>query len=353
MTTYDVDVVVVGLGPGGEYAAQKLADAGLDVVGVERDLVGGECPFYGCIPSKMMIRAADLLGEAGRIDHLAGHAEVTPDWATVAHRIDKQATNHWQDDSHVERLEEAGVRIVRGTGTLDGPGRVRVGEDTYVGARGVVLGVGTSPATLPIDGLDATPYWTNREIVKVADLPRSPGGHRRRPDRLRARPGVLAVRGRGHRPRGRRPAPRGGGARVQRPADQGLPRRGDPGRDRARGAARGPRAGRLPDHHRPRRRGRRAAARGRRTAAQPAGDRSRHGRPGPGGALGRRWTRGCGPGIGSGPSATSRGTAPSPTCRCTRARSRCATSSTRTASPPTTVPSAGSPSPTPRSARSA
>ena len=173
MTTYDVDVVVVGLGPGGEYAAQKLAEAGLDVVGVDRDLVGGECPFYGCIPSKMMIRAADLLGEARRIDHLAGHAEVTPDWATVAHRIDKQATNHWQDDSHVERLQEAGVRIVRGTGKLDGPGRVRVGEDTYVAARGVVLGVGTSPATLPVEGLDATPYWTNREIVKVADLPRS------------------------------------------------------------------------------------------------------------------------------------------------------------------------------------
>ena len=173
MTTYDVDVVVVGLGPGGEYAAQKLAEAGLTVVGVDRDLVGGECPFYGCIPSKMMIRAADLLGEVRRVDRLAGQAEVRPDWGTVAHRIDKQATNHWQDDSHVERLEGAGVRIVRGTGRLDGPGRVRVGEDAFVAARGVVLGVGTSPATLPIDGLAATPYWTNREIVKVAELPRS------------------------------------------------------------------------------------------------------------------------------------------------------------------------------------
>ena len=173
MATYDVDVVVVGLGPGGEYAAQKLAEAGLEVVGIDRDLVGGECPFYGCVPSKMMIRAADALGEARRVDHLAGAASVEPDWSTVAVRIDKQATNHWSDDSHVERLEEAGVRIVRGTGRLDGPGTVRVEDDTYVGARGVVLGVGTSPATLPIDGLDATPYWTNREIVKVAELPRS------------------------------------------------------------------------------------------------------------------------------------------------------------------------------------
>ncbi|QBR91361.1 dihydrolipoyl dehydrogenase family protein [Nocardioides euryhalodurans] len=173
MATHEVDVVVVGLGPGGEYAAQKLAEAGLDVVGIDRDLVGGECPFYGCIPSKMMIRAADALGEARRVDELAGSAEVSPDWSAVATRIDKQATNHWQDDSHVERLEEAGVRIVRGDGVLDGPGTVRVGEDRYVGARGVVLNVGTSPATLPIDGLAETPYWTNREIVKVTELPAS------------------------------------------------------------------------------------------------------------------------------------------------------------------------------------
>lgn len=173
MTTYEVDVVVLGLGPGGEYVAQKLAEAGLDVVGVERDLVGGECPFYGCIPSKMMVRAADALGEARRVDELAGHATVTPDWRAVATRIDKQATNHWRDDSHAERLEEAGVRIVRGEGRLDGAGTVRVGEDLYVGRRGVVLNVGTSPATLPIDGLAETPYLTNREIVKVTELPAS------------------------------------------------------------------------------------------------------------------------------------------------------------------------------------
>jgi pyruvate/2-oxoglutarate dehydrogenase complex dihydrolipoamide dehydrogenase (E3) component len=173
MGTIDVDVVVLGLGPGGEYAAQKLAEAGLSVVGVERDLVGGECPFFGCIPSKMMVRAADALAEARRVPRLAGEADVRPDWGSVAVRIDKQATNHWRDDSHVERLEGAGVRIVRGEGRLDGPGRVRVGEDTFVGARGVVLNVGTSPARLPIDGLDATPYWTNREIVKVRDLPGS------------------------------------------------------------------------------------------------------------------------------------------------------------------------------------
>ena len=72
MVDNNVDVVVVGLGPGGEYAAQKLAEAGLRVVGVERALVGGECPFYGCIPSKMMIRGSDALGEARRANALSG-----------------------------------------------------------------------------------------------------------------------------------------------------------------------------------------------------------------------------------------------------------------------------------------
>jgi pyruvate/2-oxoglutarate dehydrogenase complex dihydrolipoamide dehydrogenase (E3) component len=178
MTDTEVDVVVIGLGPGGEYAAQKLAEAGLRVVGVDKGLVGGECPFYGCIPSKMMIRAADVLAEARRATTLAGEVGVRPDWGLVAERIDKQATNHWDDTSHVERLTEAGVRILRGTGRLDGPGRVLV-EATdgttheLVAARGVVLNAGTAPATLPIEGLDRTPYWTNREIVKVAELPES------------------------------------------------------------------------------------------------------------------------------------------------------------------------------------
>ena len=177
MVDNNVDVVVVGLGPGGEYAAQKLAEAGLRVVGVERALVGGECPFYGCIPSKMMIRGSDALGEARRANALSGETEVRPDWDLVATRIDKQATNHWNDESHATRLAEAGVRIVRGHGRLDGPGRVVVddgaGAETFVAARGVVLNPGTEPATLPIDGLAETPYLTNREVMRLTELPGS------------------------------------------------------------------------------------------------------------------------------------------------------------------------------------
>lgn len=173
MAEKNVDVVVVGLGPGGEYAAQKLAEAGLSVVGVERALVGGECPFYGCIPSKMIIRASDAIAEARRAVTLGAEVAVTPDWSLVATRIDKQATNHWNDESHTTRLEEAGVEIVRGHGRLDGTGRVTVEGTTYVAARGVVLNAGTEPATLPIEGLADTPFWTNREVMRLTELPES------------------------------------------------------------------------------------------------------------------------------------------------------------------------------------
>lgn len=166
------DVVVLGLGPGGEYAAHKLAEAGLDVVGVDRDLVGGECPFYGCTPSKLMIRAADLLDESAHADVLAGDASVKPDWARPAARI-REANHDWSDDGHVDALTAVGVRIVRGQGRLAGPGRVVVDGQEYVATRGVVLNTGTSPAVLPIDGLARTPYWTNREVVRVTEVPAS------------------------------------------------------------------------------------------------------------------------------------------------------------------------------------
>ena len=80
----DVDVVVIGMGVGGEWAADTLAKAGLVVAGVEDRLVGGECPYWGCVPSKMMIRAADLLMEGKRVNGMSGTARVDPDWAPVA-----------------------------------------------------------------------------------------------------------------------------------------------------------------------------------------------------------------------------------------------------------------------------
>ncbi|HCT78424.1 MAG TPA: pyridine nucleotide-disulfide oxidoreductase [Micromonosporaceae bacterium] len=168
-----VDVVVVGLGVGGEEVAGKLAEAGLSVVGIEGKLVGGECPYWGCVPSKMMIRAGNLLTEGRRIPGMAGRSEVHPDWAPVAERIRSEATDNWNDKVAVDRFTGKGGRFVRGWGRLDGPGRVRVGDDVFEASRAVVIGTGTAPSIPPIEGLSGTPYWTNREAIEADTLPRS------------------------------------------------------------------------------------------------------------------------------------------------------------------------------------
>jgi pyruvate/2-oxoglutarate dehydrogenase complex dihydrolipoamide dehydrogenase (E3) component len=121
----------------------------------------------------MMIRAADALAEAGRVTGLAGVAEVRPDWSVVAARVRDEATDDWDDTVAVERLEKAGVHVVKGAGRLDGPGRVAVGPNTYDAARGVVLNTGTEPGVPPIDGLAGTPYWTNRDLLRAEVLPSS------------------------------------------------------------------------------------------------------------------------------------------------------------------------------------
>ena len=166
-----VDVVVVGLGVGGEEVAERLAEAGLDVVGIERDLVGGECPYWGCVPSKMMIRAANALAEAHRVNELAGSAQVRPDWAPVAKRIREEATDTWDDKAAVDRFTGKGGRFVRGSGRLDGPNRVRVGDQVFEARYGAVLGTGTRPSIPPVDGLADTPYWTNHQAIEVEELP--------------------------------------------------------------------------------------------------------------------------------------------------------------------------------------
>ncbi len=171
--TQQVDVVVVGMGVGGEAVAGELADAGLSVVGIENKLVGGECPYWGCVPTKMMIRAAGLVAEARRVDGVAGHAEVTPDWEPVAARIRDEATTDWNDQIAVDRFTGAGGHFVRGRARLAGPGRVEADGETFEARRGVVLATGTAPAVPPIDGLADTPYWTNREAVEAKTLPES------------------------------------------------------------------------------------------------------------------------------------------------------------------------------------
>ena len=168
----DVDVVVIGMGVGGEEVAGRLAEAGLSVVGIEGRLVGGECPYWGCVPSKMMIRAGNLLAEARRVPGMAGDAQVRPDWAPVASRL-REATDNWDDTVAVERFVGKGGRFVRGWGRIVGPGRVQVDDEVYEASRGIVIGTGTTPVVPPIEGLADTLYWTNRQAIEAATLPAS------------------------------------------------------------------------------------------------------------------------------------------------------------------------------------
>jgi pyruvate/2-oxoglutarate dehydrogenase complex dihydrolipoamide dehydrogenase (E3) component len=169
-TTFDV--IVVGLGPGGEFAANKLIREGLSVLAVDKHLAGGECPFYGCVPSKLMMRGATAVVEAQHAPGVSGECDVRPDWRAVAERVER-STRGWTDTASVERLEKGGATVLHGEARLTGARGVEVDGTSYTATRGVVLGTGTSPAAPPIEGLAGTPYWTNRDIVKVTELPSS------------------------------------------------------------------------------------------------------------------------------------------------------------------------------------
>ncbi|OEJ98199.1 pyridine nucleotide-disulfide oxidoreductase [Streptomyces thermolilacinus SPC6] len=161
------------MGVGGEHVAGRLAEAGLDVLGVEAELVGGECPYWACVPSKMMIRAGNLLAEARRVPGMAGRTEVTADFAPVAARIRDEATDDWDDKAAVDRFTGKGGRFLRGRARLTGPRRVEVDGRAFTARRGIVLASGSRPQIPPVPGLADVPYWTNRDAVSAKEAPPS------------------------------------------------------------------------------------------------------------------------------------------------------------------------------------
>ena len=168
------DVVVVGGGPAGENAVGRCAAGGLSVALVERELVGGECSYWGCIPSKTLIRPGDVLAAARRVPGAAEAVTGPLDVAAAFAQRDYMTAN-WSDDGQVKWLDEIGATLVRGTGRLAGERAVDVTSDGSTtrleAARAVVVATGTVPFLPPIDGLAEVMAWTNREATEATRVP--------------------------------------------------------------------------------------------------------------------------------------------------------------------------------------
>jgi pyruvate/2-oxoglutarate dehydrogenase complex dihydrolipoamide dehydrogenase (E3) component len=170
MSEREFDVVVIGAGPAGEVCAGRLGESGVEVAVVESHLIGGECSFYACMPSKALLRPGELLAEVRRIPGVAEAVTGGLDTGAVLRRRD-EIIHNLDDSSQVPWLEQRNVTIVRAPARLDGERRVVAGDDTLVARKAVVVATGSSPLIPPIDGLREAKPWTNRDATTAEEVP--------------------------------------------------------------------------------------------------------------------------------------------------------------------------------------
>ena len=172
MTDRSFDVVIIGAGPAGEVSAGRLANGGLEVALVEQHLVGGECSFYACMPSKALLRPGQVLAEARRVPGAAEAVTGELDVERVFERRDA-AAHHFSDAEQLPWIEERGIALIRGHGRLASERVVQVGDETLTARRAVIIATGTKAAIPPIPGLREARPWTNREATTAHEAPDS------------------------------------------------------------------------------------------------------------------------------------------------------------------------------------
>jgi pyruvate/2-oxoglutarate dehydrogenase complex dihydrolipoamide dehydrogenase (E3) component len=167
----EFDVVCLGGGVAGEAIAGGLQDSGLSLAVVERELVGGECPYWGCVPSKTLLRSGETLEEAGRARVLAAsRVEWDLDFPKVSKRVYWMARD-LDDTKPAAAMEATGAKLIRGEGKLIDPRTVEVGGERLVARQAVVVANGGTAAIPPIPGLDTVEYWTNRQATLPRERP--------------------------------------------------------------------------------------------------------------------------------------------------------------------------------------